>query len=282
MRDSRKNAIVILGFSTIFALLILFNSTTAVAEDSSTPSVEQIVHRSNKAAYYQGEDGKARVAMSIFDKQGNERNREFTILRKDMDSEESNKLKNQKYYVYFTKPSDVRKMVFMVWKHIAQDENDDRWLYLPGMDLVKRIAATDKRTNFVGSHFFYEDVSGRNPNLDEHELVNTTDNYYVLKNVPKNKDMVEFSHYKMWIHKDTYIPVKTVYFDKNRQKYREYQVMNVEDVQGYKTVTKSRMKNLNTGGYTILNYKEVEYDVGIPEDIFTERYLSRPPIKYLR
>ena len=71
----------------------------------------------------------------------------------------------------------------MVWKHL--DKDDDRWLYLPALDVQKRIAATDKRTSFVGSHFFYEDVSGRRLSDDRHELVEVTDTYYVMKNTPK-------------------------------------------------------------------------------------------------
>ncbi len=39
---------------------------------------------------------------------------------------------------------------------------------LPDLDLVKRIAAGDKRTSFVGSHFLYEDISGRAVQEDKH------------------------------------------------------------------------------------------------------------------
>ena len=31
-----------------------------------------------------------------------------------------------------------------------------------------------------------------------------------------------------------------------------------------------------------LRYEDVKYDVGLPDDIFTERYLKKPPIKFLR
>jgi hypothetical protein len=55
---------------------------------------------------------------------------------------------DQDYVVLFSRPADVRNTVFLVKKHVASD--DDRWLYLPGLDLVRRIAAGDKRTSFVG------------------------------------------------------------------------------------------------------------------------------------
>ncbi len=265
--------------SACLCLLLACGAALAQNEDLTA---EEIVEKADYVSYYQGEDGRAQVTMTITGSQGDTRNREFTILRKDLEEEEQQRITNQRYYVYFHRPADVRKMVFMVWKHTAVDETDDRWLYLPAMDLVKRIAAGDKRTSFVGSNFFYEDVSGRNINLDEHELAKTTDTYYVIESTPKNPNQVEFSYYRTWIHKDTFLPIQTVYWDKNRDKYREYKVLEVDTIQGYTTVLESRMKNLRDGSQTVIQYEDVTYDVGIPQDIFSERYLRQPPTQYLR
>jgi len=248
-------------------------------------SVDQIVDRGLRANYYKGSDGRARVKMSILDTQGRERSRELTILRKDAlpegeDNAEDTFLGDQKFYVYFHRPSDVRKMVFMVWKHTASD--DDRWLYLPSLDLVKRIASSEERTSFAGSHFFYEDVSGRNKNEDTHELVETTENYYVLKSTPKNPDEVEFAYSRMWLHKDTFIATQTKYYDESGENYRTYTALKVEEIDGYPTVTKSRMEDSRIGGHTDLEYSGVQYDMGLPDNIFTERYLRRPPVQHLR
>jgi outer membrane lipoprotein-sorting protein len=256
--------------STAIALLIL--ATTAQGQDLT---VDEIVQRTNHTSYYQGQDGKARVSMTITDEQGRTREREFTILRSNMDDED----KEQRFYVYFHRPADIREMVFLVWKHVGAD--DDRWLYLPALDVVKRIAASDERTSFVGSHFYYEDVSGRGLDKDAHELVETTDDYYVLKNTPKDPDSVEFDSFTMWIHKATFIPVKVEY-EKGGEVYRIVEALKVEEIQGHKTVTKSRMKDLKSGGETILEYSTVQYDNDLPEDIFTERYLRRAPGKYIR
>ncbi len=253
------------------------------------PSVKEIVNRTNEAAYYKGRDGRAKVKMTITDDQDRERTREFIILRRDApppegwagDGETNSFCEDQKFYVYFQRPADVNKMAYMVWKHV-DDRPDDRWLYMPALDLVKRIAASDKRTSFVGSHFFYEDVSGRTITDDVHELVDTTENYYVLKNTPKKPDEVEFSHFKMWIHRTTFLAVKTEYYDKEGKKYREYQALDVKKIQGYHTVTKAVMRDLRTGGRTTLEYANIAYDLDLPDDIFTERYLRRAPTKYLK
>jgi len=248
------------------------------------PSVEEIVHRTNLTSYFQARDGRTQVAMTITDSQGRTRERRITVLRRDepaTDAVEGAAYRGeQKYYAYFHRPADVNKMVFLVWKHL--DGDDDRWLYLPALDLVKRIAAADKRTSFVGSDLLYEDVSGRNIDLDEHELVDTTANYYVLRHTPKDPTTVEFAYYITYVHKETYLRVRSEYYDQNGEKYRVCEAQEVATIQGYPTVTKSRMANLRTGSVTEVTYSGVRYDVGIPDDVFTERYLRRAPRKYLR
>ena len=273
-------------FGFAIGLFILFGSifsAFAVAAESGELSVDEIVNKANCVSYYQGNDGRAQVSMTITDNQGRKRKRRFTMLRLNDDSghDSSQKTcKDQKFYVYFHRPADVNKTVFMVWKHI--DKDDDRWLYLPALDLVKRIAASDERTSFVGADFFYEDVSGRNVAEDTHELVETTKNYYVLKNSPKNPGAVEFSYFMAWIHRKTFIPVKIEYYDKNGKKYRIYDALKVKAIEDFPTVTQSRMKNLHTKGETVIFYNKVKYNVGLPDNIFTERFLRNPPKKYLR
>jgi outer membrane lipoprotein-sorting protein len=262
--------ITLIGAAIIAALTL--------ASPSMALEIDEIVARANEVSYYQADDGRAKVHMKITDAQGRERSREFVILRKDDNVGGASGA--QKFYVYFSRPSDVNKMAFLVWKHM--DKDDDRWLYLPALDLVKRIAASDKRTSFVGSHFFYEDVSGRNPALDNHTLVETSETYYVLESRPKESGSVEFAAYRSWIHKETFLPIKIDYVDEEGQTYRSYEALNVEVIDGYATVTGSRMRDLRTGSETHMTYSGVAYDVGLEDKVFSERYLRNPPRGLLR
>ena len=256
----------------LVAMLLLGVAFALYAQD--TPSVNEIVKKTNHTAYYQGDDGRAHVKMTITDQQDNTRVREFIMLRRNMDDKDE----EQRFYVYFKEPADVREMVFMVWKFVGKDDN--RWLYLPALDVIKQISAGDKRTSFVGSTYFYEDVSGRSLDEDTHELVNTTDNYYVIKNVPKDPASVEFDSFTMHIHKTTFIPVK-VEFEKDGEVYRISEAKKVETIQGFPTVTQATMKDLNLGTETTLDYLKVEYNIGVPENVFTERFMRRAPRQYL-
>jgi hypothetical protein len=250
---------------------------------AATPSLDEIVSKTEHTSYYLGKDGSARVKMTITDSQGRERKRQFAILRLDEQAD----LKNhedpsgdQKYYLHINYPSDLKNTVLLVWKHPGGD--DDRWLYLPALDLAKRIAASDKRTSFLGSDFLYEDISGRDVNDDTHQLLETTNDYYVLKNTPKQPDTVEFSEYTMWIHRQTFLPVKAEYRDRQGKKYRVYEALEVETIQGYPTVTRSRMQDLALKQESTMEFTRVKYDRDLPEDIFTERYLRNPPHDLLR
>lgn len=238
--------------------------------------VEEIVTKANEAAYYAGNDGRADVTMNIIDKSGRTRTREFTLLRMNT------KGGNQKFYVFFKKPADLYKQVFLVWKETAEGKNDSRWMWLPALNLKRSIAPGDKRTSFVGSDFVYEDVSGRNLKEDEHELVETTDTQYVIKNTPKKPGDVEFSYYTVRIDKDTFLPRKAEYYDKNGKLYRTVEATKVETIQDFPTVTESVVKDLNSGGSTVNIFSDIEYDIGLKETIFTERFLRRPPREVTR
>ncbi|NIP27766.1 MAG: outer membrane lipoprotein-sorting protein [Phycisphaerae bacterium] len=265
--------VTILLLMPVFLLLIC-NSSEGASEPNSAgavPSVETIVNKANVVAYYQGDDGKAKVKMTITNKQGQKRNREFIILRKDVKDGG-----DQKYFVYFQKPADVRKMVYMVHKHADPNKDDDRWLYLPALSLVKRIAAGDKRTSFVGSDFLYEDVSGRSLEDDTHELIETTEKMFVIKNVPKKPDSVEFGYYNVSIDRKTYVPMKMEFFDKEGKLYRVIESKKVEKIQDFYTVVKSEVRDLKKESKTEMEFSDIQYNIKL-KDIFEERYLHRPP-----
>ena len=248
-------------------------STAAQAQDRM--DADTIVARANLASYYAGADGRSEVRMIIRDAQGREQRRQFTVLRRDVEDGQ-----DQDFLVVFSQPSDVRGTVFLVQKNVGAD--DDRWLYLPGLDLVRRISAGDKRTSFVGAHYFYEDVSGRQPDEDKHNLIETTEEFYVLGHTPKNASSVEFVSYVTWIDRQTFLPMKIEYTNAAGRVYRRVEVLEVREIDGHPTVTRSRVSDLDSNGVTDMAFRYIAYDLGIPEDVFSERSLRRPPQDWLK
>jgi len=261
--------------ATYFVLLTVAVSAGEPNGPGGQLDVEKIVEKAYYMAYYQGDDGRARVTMTITDKQGNKRTRQFVILRKDLKDGG-----DQMYFVYFQRPSEVRRMAYLVHKHV--DRDDDRWLYMPALDLERRIAAGDKRTSFVGSDFLYEDVSGRSLREDIHELGEPNDSFYIIKNTPKEPQQVEFSYYLVWIDKNSFVPVKMQYYDKAGRLYRVIEALKIETIQDFPTVVRSVARDLKTGSQTEMEFSDIRYNIGLSEEVFTNRSFSRTPREVLQ
>lgn len=241
-------------------------------------SAQEIMAKSQEAFYYPGKDFKARMIMKLISGGGQERTRELTMLRKNSGAPGG----DQKYFIYFFQPADVKDMTFMVYKY--PDRDSDRWLFIPSLNMVRRIAAQDKRSSFVGSDFSYEDVSGRNLNDDSHSLEKEEKSgardCYVIKSVPRKGD-VEYNYKLSWIDKVNFLPLKEEYYDKRNELYKVFTADEVKDVKGFPTVTRRTMKNTQSGHRTEVSFTKADYNSGIPENIFTERFLKQPPRKWI-
>lgn len=239
---------------------------------------EEVMKKSQAAFLYQGKDFKARVVMKLISRGGQERTRELTMLRKNYGEPGG----NQKYFMYFYQPADVKDMTFMVYKYPARD--DDRWLFVPAINMVRRIAAQDKTSSFVGSDFTYEDVSGRDISDDTHALVKEEKvggkECYVIKSTPKAAD-VNYSYKLSWVDKITFLPLKEEYYDRRGELFRVFSADEVKEVKGFPTVTKRTMKNLQSGHRTEAAYIKADYNIGIEDSLFSERFLKQPPKKWI-
>ena len=242
---------------------------------------EEVMKKSQAAFLYPGKDFKARVVMKLINKDGQERVRELTMLRLNVGAPGG----EQKYFMYFFKPNDVKDMSFMTYKYPARD--DDRWMFIPAVNMVKRIAAQDKRSSFVGSDFTYEDVSGRDIEDDNHviereEKVGGRD-CYVVKSTPKagmGNDS-DFGHKLTWVDKANFLPLKEEQYDRKGARYKEFTADEVADVKGFPTVVRRTMKNLQSGHRTEVAYPKTEYDLGVEDSLFSERFLRQPPRKWI-
>ena len=264
-------------------LLMLLLSTNVwmhqAAQAAEASGGRSIMEQMLLVYYYAGKDVREDVLMRIVNRHGQVRKRHQAMLRLDQaDGGE------QSYYIYFHEPADVEGMSFLVLKHPGRD--DDRWLYVPAVDLVKRIATSDKRSSFAGSDFTYEDVSGRDLDEDDHELLGeeTIGEHaaFVVKSTPKNPEGVEFSYRKFWIDKATHLPLKVEHYDLQRKLYKVYETQEIQTIQGTPTITKAIMNDLGNERFTEIALQAVSYDIGLSADVFQERSLRRPPAQWVR
>ena len=260
----------------LFAVFPLLFSPTALFAQAG--SAEDVVGRAHQILFYPGNDLRAKLRMRLVSKEGSERNREMTMLRKNLPQGE------QRFFIYFYSPADVRDMTFMVWKHPQRD--DERWIFLPALNLVRRIAANDKRSSFVGSDFSYEDISGREVEEDTHTLVREETlkgrPVFVIRSVPKGEKSTDFSSKLAWIDKENFVLWREEYFDKRNELYKVFTADEVKQVQSFWTTVRRTMKNVQNEHRTEVTFLDVSYNAGLEDSLFTERSLSNPPARWIR
>ncbi len=273
----------------VTAIFVLLSAGLALAQVSTEKNeeltAEQIIEKSQLAFYYQGEDMKAKVRMELIDKDGGRRIREMTMLR--LDEEDGG---NQKYFMYFHEPGDIRRMTYMVWKDPVKE--DDRWIFIPAVDLIRRIAADDKHSSFVGSDFTYEDISGRDVASEQHALLRTeklgNKECFVIQSIPEAGSVS--TKRVSWIDKQTFLPLKEEFYDVQNELFRVFTADKIDEItigQGeqakvFPTVTRRTMKNVKTGHRTEVNYNSVSYNTGLKDEDFSERRMRRPPGSWIR
>ena len=85
-----------------------------------------------------------------------------------------------------------------------------------------------------------------------------------------------------YVDSETYLPLKEEFFDRKGKLTRIIHLEKIETVDGIPTATIRSIENLKKGSKTIVEFNKISYNVGLHEDLFTERYLKNPPRKYIR
>jgi len=274
-----KLIVVALALGTAGLTTLLAAGQGAPSAQSAPPDAAALMEQSQRAFYYGGDDSLARVTMELIDRSGARRTRELTMARLNIDAGG-----DQKYFIYFHEPADVRRMTFMVWKY--PDRNDDRWIFVPAVDLIRRIAADDSRSSFVGSDFTYEDISGRDISADRHTLLRQETlggrECYVIESVPTTR--TDYARRVSWLDARTLLPVQEEYYDAQGDQFRVFTADRIENVpvesdpqKAVATVMERTMRNLKTGHGTEVRFTSVAYNLGLNDEDFSERRMRRPP-----
>ncbi len=177
----------------------------------------------------------------------------------------------------FTKPTDIAGTGLLT-KDYPGGESDQK-LYLPALDKVRRIVSSRKGGRFVGSDLYYEDLRGREVNMDHHRLAGEGNaggqKCDILVSTPVDPENSVYSKRVSWIHPKTLIPLRVDYYKKGRKKpIKRLKVRKLKKIQGYWTVLDSTMYDLKTGHKTRIVTKAIKYDQGLTKALFSDRALA--------
>jgi len=220
------------------------------------------------------DDGKTRKStaeMILISKGGKERVRETVSISKDVPG-------GEKTISTFLKPADVEGTSFLQYTYDEIGKDDDQWLYLPSLKKVKRITASSKGDYFMGTEFTYDDMGDRKPEEDEHKLVGTekinSRECYKILSVPKEEDYM-YSKKIVWIDKETYLPLKVEFYDEDEELLKIMTASKPEMTDNIWFTREYEMKNVQKGRATIIKTTNIQFNLPVDDNMFTERMLKK-------
>jgi hypothetical protein len=232
-----------------------------------------------------GRDGQMELKMRLFDRQQRVRERELTILTMRPRSAAADKGTTgagDRVLIRFTYPNDIKGTAFLVWKHPGAE--DERFLYLPALARVRRIAGAETQDSFVGSDFTYEDISGREFDDYTYAMVEADATWtgpdgqhvpaYRIESRARDAQ-ARFPRVVSTIRKDNFVIVHADIYNRRDERAKVYDVRRLELVQSIWTLSEIVMTNAVDQTHTELTTKSARYNLGLTEADFSRRELER-------
>ncbi|NHO64586.1 outer membrane lipoprotein-sorting protein [Aestuariicella hydrocarbonica] len=262
----------------LIALLSLSATASVAAKDSPSGDEKNLNDSSAKAkalaqAVYDrpsGDNISSRVIMALESKGKVQKKRLLYSYGAD-------KGKGERWgLMRFITPKDIAGTGLLSIDHPGDES--DQWLYLPSLDRVRRIASSRKGGRFVGSDFFYEDLSDREVSMDNHRLLGSDEvggvSCTLLESTPVEKSNSVYSKRVSCIHDRLLIPLRVDFYTRGDKPVKRLQASKIRKVQGYWTVYQSTMTDLKKNHKTHLITTDVIYDQQLPDNLFTQRGLA--------
>jgi hypothetical protein len=223
------------------------------------------------------------MRMRLFDRQERVRERALTLL--SMRGGPGRPAPGDRSLIRFTYPNDIKGTAFLVWEQPTAD--DERFLYLPSLGRVRRIAGSEAQESFVGSDFTYEDISGREFDDYTYRMLEgagtpttwtapdgSSHPVYVLDSRSRAAT-AKFPRVISLVRQDNFIVVRAEVRNRRDEVQKTFEAIRVERASGYWTVLEMRMSDALQRTRTELVLEKVEYNIGLTADHFSRRELER-------
>jgi hypothetical protein len=227
------------------------------------------------------DDGDRQVSdleMVLIDRNENRRLRLMRSYSRDVG-------KDTQSILFFVSPADVKDTGFLTYDYDDPTRDDDQWLYLPALKKSKRIASSDKSGSFMGSDFNYADMTDREVELYDYEVMKEVDvgaqRCWQVKAVPRGREEIDRTGYEQsvyFVRQDNYVVVRAVHWLAKGDRVRYYEVQKLEVIDGIWVPTEMAMvtrRGTQVQHRTLLRSRNVRFNQPLDEQLFSVRQLEK-------
>ena len=219
-------------------------------------------------------DMTADVTLIITNAKGDRRVRKIKLFSRKRTEDESDML------MRFIEPADVAGTGFLMIEH--QNRDDDRYLFLPALRRVKRIASSGKGGNFMGSDYTYYDIG--EPKLDDWTYPSVSDTTidgkacYVITALPVTPKIARETGYSKIVHyvdKERMTIIRSDYYDRRGKLQKILTIPEMIRLAGIWFQTHLVMKNVQDNRTSEMKFENIKINQNLPKRYFSQRYLQR-------
>jgi hypothetical protein len=226
---------------------------------------------------YPGKDQKAKLTFTIKDRDGGERK---SVLRRYWKNYHGQNGLAFKVVVFNEYPPDAKGSSFMLWGYDPRNGKPaDRWLYIPILNKVNKLANTVEDTGIASSDLNPGDMVARPVERDDHKLMGEemvgNRSYYLIESTPKKAEpSYPYGKLVKWITKDHFLKERIDYYDlKGKLLKTQYTTWKpIKDAWVWEKVV---ITNAQTGAETYLSINDIKTDVGLDDSFFSERSMKQ-------
>jgi hypothetical protein len=262
------------------ALSFLLSAEETSQTNSGTPTGDWVARQVD--ARDTGRDAILAMRMRLYDRQGRLRERSLEMRSLRASAKVVDGI-GDRVLLRFSYPNDIKGTGLLVLERPGGD--DDRYLYLPALGRVRRVAGAERQESFAGSDLSYEEIGGRALEDYTYELLDAKATWtapdgaahaaYKLKSVAKDTGLSYPSAISI-VRADNFVVVQADVFDRRGTRAKHYEVRRLERISGIWTVMESTMSHDIDRTRTELSVVSAQYDTGLTADALSRRALERP------
>jgi hypothetical protein len=156
------------------------------------------------------------------------------------------------------------------------------WIFTPKLNQVIKLPASMMAQSWMGSDFSYNDLAKSDQIVADytHELIATTEandhTEYTIESIPKPDAPIVWGKQRIKI-RDDFVLLEEAFFDQDMQLVKRLETTKIGPLGGRPYSVVMRMTDLSEQDHwTEIRYSEGEFDLELPDFLFTLSNLSNP------
>lgn len=263
---SKVRSIISRRVSLAVCVLIFFSAAVLKAQSSvDARKIMESVQSQNTV-----HDLTMKADFELFDKQGKNSKREFTLMRLQSSGD-------SKTLVAFTTPAEIRGVVLLSINEKGKPAT--QYMYTPATQRVRNVMQQERSARFIGTDFTFEDIDERVLDDFYYKLIGNGElidghKTYKIEADPVSADRSQYKYIYYWVAQDAPVILFAELYDANGSKVRVMHATTLKRENGIWGARHTEMRTLAEGTRTVLTINSVKFNTRTEEKLFTPEGMS--------